>query len=200
MSRTCFLVLDLQNDLCHDDGIYARNGLAAANINSIIPNLIDVMHFCHKQHIPIIATKLTILVDQQGKPIGLGNLGKLRPFLHDEGFREETWGHDLYDTLPKVDFSIRKWSLSPFYETELDHHLKSLNCEHVIISGFTTNGVVETTAREAVGRNLQVTTLTDCVTSYSDTLHQASLTNLGAFGQIITSKEWMESFVEKVTT
>ncbi|GAF89625.1 unnamed protein product, partial [marine sediment metagenome] len=166
----------------------------------IIPNITEVMHFCHKIKIPIIASKLTILTDHTEAPIGLGNLGKLRPFLQKEGFREGSWGHDLFDTLPKIDFSIRKWSLSPFYQTELDHLLTALDCDTVILCGFTTNGVVETSAREAVGRNVQVVTLTDCVTSYSETLHEASLTNLGAFGQIITSKEWMQNHPEMVNT
>lgn len=200
MSRTCLLILDIQNDLCHEDGIYARHGLSASNIKTIIPNITEAMHFCHKIKMPIIASKLTILVDPKEIPIGLGNLGKLRPFLEKEGFREGTWGHDLFDTLPKVDFSIRKWSLSPFYQTELDHLLTALDCDKVILTGFTTNGVVETTAREAVDRNLQVITLTDCVTSYSEALHHASLTNLGAFGQIITSKEWMQNYPQMAKT
>lgn len=200
MSKSCLLVLDIQNDLCHEDGVYARNGLAATNIQTMIPNLVEIMHFFHKQKIPIIATKLSVLVNQQQEPIGLGNLQKLRPFLEKEGFRENTWGHDLFDTLPKVDFSIRKWNLSPFYQTELDHHLQAINCQRLFLTGFTTNGVVETAAREAVGRNIQITTFTDCVASYSESLHQASLANLGAFGQIINSKEWIENFAEKLGT
>lgn len=194
--RSCLLILDVQNDLCHEDGVYAKNGLLASNIKTIIPNITEIMHFCHKIKIPIIASKLTILTDLKKEALGLGSLGNLRPFLETEGFREGTWGHDLYDTLPSVDFSIRKWTLSPFYQTELDHYLKALQIETVILCGFTTNGVVETTAREAIGRNLQVVTLTDCVTSYSDALNQASLTNLGAFGQIFSSKEWMENHIE----
>lgn len=196
MSKLAFLLLDIQNDLCHTDGVYARNGLLASNIDTIIPNLSEVMHFCHKNNIPIIATKLTVLTNKEKKGIGLGSLLKLRPFLEHDGFREGTWGHDLYDHLPKVDFSVSKWTLSPFYQTDLDHYLYSLQTEKLILSGFTTNGVVEATAREAVGRNLQTITLTDCVSSYSESLHQASLSNLGSFGQIISSKEWMENFNE----
>ena len=189
-----FLLLDMQNDLCHSDGIYARNGLSASNIDEIIPNLSEVMHFCHKNQVPIIATKLTVLTDKNNKGIGLGSLLRLRPFLEHDGFREQTWGHDLYDHLPEVDFSIHKWALSPFYHTELAHHLYSLGATKLILAGFTTNGVVETAAREATGRNLEVITLIDCVNSYSESLHEASLTNLGSFGQIISSKEWIESF------
>jgi len=200
MSRKCLLILDIQNDLCHEDGIYAKNGLSASNIKTIIPNITEIMHFCHKIKVPIIASKLTILTDHNNNPIGLGSLGRQRPFLEKEGFREGTWGHDLFDTLPQVDFSIRKWSLSPFYQTELDHLLTALGCSQVLLAGFTTNGVVETAAREAIGRNLQVTTLTDCVVSYSEALHEASLTNLGAFGQIISSKEWMQNHPEMAST
>jgi len=77
--------------------------------------------------------------------------------------------------------------------TELQHYLQSLRVEQLILSGFTTNGIVETTAREAIGKNYKIITLTDCVQSYSEALHQASLSNLGAFGQILTSQQWQSS-------
>lgn len=196
MSNYALLVLDIQNDLCHEEGVYSKNGLSASNVSPIIPNLIEVMHFCHKHAIPIIATQLTILTNAKKQPIGMGQLKLFRPFLEKEGFREGTWGHDIIDGLPKIDYSIRKWTLSPFFNTELDHYLNALGTKNLILTGFTTNGVVESTAREAIGRNLQITTLTDCVASYSEVLHQASLTNLGAFGQIHASKEWFENFKE----
>ncbi len=100
------------------------------------------------------------------------------------------------ESLPKVDYSIRKWSLSSFYQTELEKYLQALQCEELIIVGFTTNGPVETFAREAIGRNYKITTLIDCVASYSEELHRASLTNLDAFGKILTSADWFKQFEE----
>lgn len=197
---TCFLILNLQNDLCHPEGVYAKHGLVPSHVGDILPNIVDMTHFCRDKKIPIISSHLTVIPDLEGKAQGLGPTRKLRPFLEKEGFRENSWGHDLLEEIPKVDYRIRQWALSPFYQTELDRYLFALQCKTVLLSGFTTNGVIETCAREAIGRSLDVITLTDCVASYSESLHLASLTNLGAFGKIMTSKEWMEQQSKIATT
>jgi len=191
---TVFLVLDLQNDLCHEDGVYEKHGLSAKQALNIIPTITETIEFCNKTKIPTIATKLTILVDSDNSAIGLGTLKNLKPFLEKEGFREGTWGHDLYEGIPSVDYKVSKWGVSAFYETELNFYLRALGAKELILSGFTTNGVVETVAREALGRNYKIITLTDCVASYSDSLHQASLSNLAAMGQIIKSSEWQSGY------
>jgi ureidoacrylate peracid hydrolase len=195
---TVFLVLDLQNDLCHEDGVFAKHGLSAKQALNILPKITETIEFCNKIQIPTIATKLTILVDNNNETIGLGTLKKLNPFLEKEGFREGTWGHDLYEGIPKVNYKVSKWGVSAFYETELNFYLKALGAKELILSGFTTNGVVETVAREALGRNYQIITLTDCVASYSDSLHQASLSNLAAMGQILKSSEWQNGYKETI--
>ncbi len=186
------LILDMQNDLCHPEGVYAKNGLAATHIPVIIPNVVNVVHYCHKNRIPVISTQLTVLSDLDGIAMGLGIYSKLRPFLEKEGFRPDTWGHDLLDEIPHVDYKVRKWNLSAFYDTELEKYLTSLGSKELILTGFTTNGPVETTAREAISRNYKIVTLIDCIASYSEALHQASITNLSSFGQVLKSAEWME--------
>jgi ureidoacrylate peracid hydrolase len=192
--KTCFLLLDMQNDLCHPKGAYAKHGLHATHIPQILPHVVEAIHFCHKNKIPVIASCLTMLTDPEGKAVGLVGIKKVRPFLEKEGLRSGTWGHDLLEEIPKVHYKISKWTLSPFYHSELDHHLFALGCETLILTGYTTNGAVETAARDSVGRGLKTITLTDCVAAYSDTLHQASLANLSSFGQTMTAKEWMQNY------
>lgn len=193
---TALIIEGMQNDTCHEDGAYNKHGLKAEASKKIIANIAKVIDFCKNLQIPTLATKLTVLKDLNKQAIGLGSFKNLRPFLEKEGFRENTWGHNLIEKLPKVDYSIRKWNLSSFFQTELEKYLQALKCEEIVIVGFTTNGPVETLAREAWGRNYKITTLTDCVASYSDELHRASLTNLGSFGKIITSSEWTKQFEE----
>ena len=188
---TCFLVLNLQNDLCHEEGVYAKHGLTFKHKQELLPPILKSLDFCKEKKIPIIACYLTVLTDLEKKAMGLENTLQLRPFLQTEGFRESSWGHDLLEEIPEVDYKVRQWSLSPFYQTELDRYLFALGCKEIVLTGFTTNSTVETCAREAVGRGIQTITLTDCVASYSESLHEASLTNLGSFGKIMTSQEWM---------
>ncbi|MEL7430994.1 MAG: cysteine hydrolase [Chlamydiota bacterium] len=198
MPSPCFLILCMQNDLCHPEGIYAQNGLVPAHIPNILPNVVKMMHFCKEKGIPIFATLLSIITDLEGKACSLGSAKKLRPFLEKEGFRAKSWGHDLLQEISYVNYKIHQWGMSPFHQTELDRFLEAMQIDSLILSGFTTNGAVESCAREAVSRQLRVTTLTDCVASYSDSLHEASLVNLGAFGQIMTAEDWIAQQKKKM--
>lgn len=194
------LILDLQNDLCHPDGVYPKHGLFSSHVQSILPNIAETVSFCHKNKIPVIATQLTVLTGLDNDGVGLGYSQKIRPFLLKEGFREGSWGHDLMEEIPHVEYRVKKWGTSAFHQTELSHYLSAFSCQQLILTGFPTNGTIETTAREAIARNLKIVTLTDCVAGYSESLHQASLTNLGAFGKILGSKEWMTSMAPTLTT
>lgn len=200
MPSTAFLILCMQNDLCHPEGVYAKHGLSPSHIPGILPNIVQTAAFCKEHRIPVIASMLSVITDLEGKATSLGSVKKLRPFLEKEGFRENTWGHDLLEEIPKPNYTIRQWGMSPFHQTELDRILEALEIEVLILSGFTTNGAIESSAREAASRYLRSVTLTDCVASYSESLHQASLINLGAFGQIMSSSDWMEQKEKSLAT
>ncbi|MBN2479037.1 MAG: cysteine hydrolase [Parachlamydiales bacterium] len=198
MSNTAFIILDLQNDISHKDGIYNKNGLDVTNVSKILPNIVDMVFFCKEHSIPIIATQFTILENLNKEAVGLGNfLKKSRPFLEKEGLRLGSWGHDLLDEIKNVNYLIKRWSFSAFYHTELSRHLKALRINELILAGFTTNGIVETTAREAASRNYKIFTLSDLTASYSEELHFASLNNLNSFSEVISSKTWKENFIER---
>lgn len=193
MPNIAFLILDLQNDICNTDGIFHKNGLDANLSTKIVPNVLDMIYFCKKQNIPIIAIQMSVLENTNKEAIGLGIYKKMIPFLQLEGLREDSWGHDLLDEI-QVDYKIKRWTMSSFYQTELARHLAALRINTLILSGFTTNGIVETTAREGASRNYNLITLSDCTSSYSEKLHLASLTNLNNFTQVISSKKFQENF------
>jgi len=184
------MVMDMQNDFCSRDGIFARNGCSVDAIEKITPNIKRAMHAARDRRIPIIASKLTILEDLDGKAMGLGHLRKLRPFLVPEGFRAGSWGHQIISELPKVDYEVRKWGWSAMYQTELEKILQSLGARTLVFTGVATQGVVEGTARDAVVRGYEVTVLTDCVASYSEKLHNAALIDLANMGQMMSSTEF----------
>lgn len=196
MSNTAFIILDLQNDSCHSEGVFHKNGLDTISLTKIIPNIVNNIYFCKKNNIPIIAIQHTILENTQKEAIGVGVYKKMLPFINVEGLREGTWGHDLLDEIKNVDYKIKRWNMSSFYHTELAKYLGSLGINQLVLSGFTTNGIVETTAREGAGRNYKIITLSNCVTSYSESLHQSSLANLNTFGEVYSSESWQEIYLQ----
>jgi len=197
MTKSAFLILDIQNDICHKDGIFNKNGLNSDPSKKIIPNIVEMMYFCKKHDITTIAIQHTILEDSQKKAIGLGIYEKMLPFTQNYGLRQNTWGHDLLDEIKEVNYQIKRWKMSPFHETELSGYLSALGVNTLILSGFTTNGIVETTAREAVGRNYKIITLSDCTAGYSESLHLASLTNLNTFGSVLSYKDWQKLYFQE---
>lgn len=194
MSNLAFLILDLQNDSCHKEGVFHKNGLDASFVAKIIPNIVSMIYFCKKNNIPIIAIQHTVMENLQKEAMGMGVYKKIFPFINNEGLRDGTWGHDLLEEVKNVDYKIRRWNISSFYHTELARYLSALRINQLVLSGFTTNGIVETTAREGAGRNYKIITLSDCVTSYSEALHQSSLTNLNTFGEVTSSEDFKEIF------
>lgn len=191
MGGRVLMVMDMQRDFCDRDGVFPRNGFDVGSIEAMVPTLARVMQVCRQRRIPIVATKLTVLVDLDGRAMSLGHLNTLRPFLRSEGFREGSRGQEIIAQLPRPDYEVRKWGHSAMYLTELEKVIRSLGARDLVFTGIATNGVVEATARDAVAREFHVTTLRDCVTGYSRELHEASLKNLSFIGRLISSDEFL---------
>ncbi len=188
---TVLMVMDMQRDFCDRDGVFARNGFDVSAIEAITPTLARVMQACQQRRIPIVATKLTVLLDLDGRAMSLGHLNQLRPFLKTDGFREGSRGQEVIPQLPRPDYEVRKWGHSAMYLSELEKVIRCLGARDLVFTGIATNGVVEATARDAVAREFHVTTLRDCVTGYNRDLHEASLKNLAFIGRLISSDEFL---------
>jgi len=196
VERTVLMVMDMQRDFCDRDGVFARNGFKVDPIEAIVPRIARLMTECRKRRIPIVASKLTILTDPDGKAMGLGHLAQLRPFLAKEGFREGSPGQAVIPQLPRPDYEFRKWGYSAMYQTELEKLLRGLRAATLVFTGIATNGVVEGTARDASMREYEVITLSDCVAGYNQALHEASLLNLANIGTVMTSDEFLRKLGE----
>jgi ureidoacrylate peracid hydrolase len=196
---TILMVMDLQNDFCHPDGLYGRSGKgfehvpAAASL--ILPTILEVMRTCRALHIPIVATKLLVLTDPSGNAIGVEHFrSDLQKLFSTEGFRRDTWGQEIMnDVLTQVrpDYEINKWGHSAMYLTELEKVLRALEAKHLVFTGVATNGVIEGTGRDAVSRGWAITALTDCVAAPNPKLHEASLLNLGHIGTTQSAAEFL---------
>ncbi len=190
------MVMDMQNDFCSREGAFARAGFSVEGIEAIIPTIKTVVETCAEARIPIVATRLTILEDLDGKAMGMGHLRTLRPFLVEAGFRAGTWGHEGIPELPEPDYPVRKWGYSAIYQTELEKILTALGGKTLIFTGIATNGVVEGTARDANMRGFEIVTLSDCVAGYNPKLHEASLLNLGNIGTVVPSADFLAAVPE----
>lgn len=195
--KTALLIIDMQNDYVHPEGVFHRNGLIIENPDQIIAHQKEVIDFCKRLKIPVIYLRWVIRVDSEGKPIDSGLYTKVRPFLLKEGLRQGTWGAQCIEDLPAPDYDIKKVRPSGFYNTNLEVLLRGLNVDTILIAGIYTNQCVETTARDAWARDFNFVLLEDCMTSSDISLHNASLRSVGFLGSVLSSQEIMEMFRTK---
>jgi len=88
-----------------------------------------------------------------------------------------TPGHEFaqeFTPLPH-ELVVRKYRSSGFWGTNLDLLLRSNGIKTVVFGGSTTEGCVESTARDAMFNNYYVVIADDCVASDDKAQHAASL-------------------------
>jgi nicotinamidase-related amidase len=88
-----------------------------------------------------------------------------------------THGHEIVDELAPEsgELVVRKHRSSAFWGTDLELLLRSNGIKTVVIGGCTTEGCVESTARDAMFNDLYVVIAVDCVASDDREQHDASL-------------------------
>lgn len=198
-ASSALLVMDVQNDFCHPDGLYGTSAAfrhVPAAAAHVVPRIFPVVRACKERRIPVVATRLRVLTDLDGRGIGLDQFRpQLRQMFVQSGFRSGTWGQQLVDDLmdPELcpDYQVDKWGHSAMYLTELEKVLRSIRATTFVLAGLGTNGVVEGTARDLVSRGWHVWTLEDCVAAPQRELHDAALLNLGHLGRVSTAADFL---------
>ena len=95
-------------------------------------------------------------------------------------FTEGTWGNAIHeDVKPQQDeLLIMGKGMNSFYSNPLERNLAALGVRTVVLSGFATNFVVESTARYACDAWYEVIILRDCCASFNEEIHSFTLDNV----------------------
>ena len=191
--RKCaLLVVDLQNDFLHPNGIFPRNGVKPAGAEGLIPALIPVIKECRRREVPVIYARMLIRRAPNGAPVGAGLLPWYRPFLLSEGLTPGSWGAGFVDELPAPDYEVDKTRHSAFYHTDLEDILRGLGVEVLVLSGYQSHVCVESSARDAFFRDFKLLMLSDCMAAADPERHHATLRALSLYGQVLDSKELLQ--------
>lgn len=93
-------------------------------------------------------------------------------FIQHDGSKDgfcipNTWEWEILDELIRMDTDkvIAKSANDPFYNTELDKHLKTLGINELIITGCASDFCVDTAVKSALSLNYKVTVATDAHTT-----------------------------------
>jgi ureidoacrylate peracid hydrolase len=177
-ARTALLTIDLQNDFLHPEGAYGRAGQSSTAMAALPDRIRPVADLLRAAGGVFVSAQFTLVAGRTGEPLISEHLKRLRPFLGRGDFLPGAFGHDLVAALQPADFTIEKVAYSAFWQTRLDHLLRQLGIDTLIVGGIVTNGGVASTVRDAHLRDLRTILLTDGCGAFAAEVHAATLLSL----------------------
>ena len=182
------LVIDMQNDYCHPEGLLGRRGRQLGMIAEMAPRLETFIRACRNVRLPVIFVRTIHYPWTDSR----SRLGRLTRNGGERLCRPDTWGADYFGNLrPEGDETvITKHRYSAFLGTNLNLILHSTGIRSLLISGVGTNVCVESTLREGYMLDYTIVVLEDCVAATHPELHRGTLKNVELhFGSVIQSSE-----------
>lgn len=181
--HTALLVVDMQNDFCKAGWSFDRLGIDISMYPAMLPRLSRLLAGARDMGVPVIYIQMTVLPGRISESpaqirfnmrLHLASHGATQSLLYTI---EGTPGQEIIAELAPEpgDLVVRKYRSSGFWGTNLDMLLRSNGIESVIVTGCTTEGCVESTARDALFNDYYVVLPEDCVASDDPRQHEASL-------------------------
>ncbi len=169
---TALVVIDMQNDYCHPDGVFAAAGLCIAELEELVAQINGLVAAARDAGRPIVWVRMEWSSDSD-----VGLLAERSPFLRHAGLRSGEWGSRLLDTLDadRRDREVVKTRFSAFHRTRFESLLAEWGVDTLVLAGVRTDFCIESTARDAFFRDLRVVIAREAVAGYFDDLHSASL-------------------------
>jgi gluconolactonase len=190
-TQTALLIMDVQNDIVHEDGKYKDFGTPMhAKEQNIFQNIKKVLDKARQVGIKVVHVKFGMR-DFQAEVKG-NHTPILDAVSNLKACDLNTWGGDIYELLKpnEGEAIVEKNRINSFHRTNLKQILDESNIDTLILTGVATNYVVEATARHASDDDYRLIILEDCCSSMNQEMHEFSINNiLSNLGEISTSDE-----------
>ena len=201
-AHTALIVIDIQNDFCHKDGIFGKLGFDMSWMDPAVESLRSLIAEARRQKILIIFVR----GNEDGKylSIPMAETYHRREFKNGLA-RKNTWGADWYVDLRPEDapneINFIKYRFGAFEDTSLDLYLRSNGIRTLIAGGVITSGCVESTVRHAFSKGYYVVVPGDCVADANEARHEASISKIaGSFGDVVKSTDIVEAWAKHPST
>jgi nicotinamidase-related amidase len=182
-AHTALIMVDMQRDFIEPDGIFGKLGIDLSMYAESRPKLAALLAAARQ------CGSLIVHLQNTSLPRRIGDSPSYIRFnlrMHQAARREGpplrytlpgTPGHEFApEFTPRSDeIVVRKYRSSGFWGTNLDMLLRSNGVKTVVLGGCTTEGCVESTARDAMFNDYYVVIAEDCVASDDRAQHAASM-------------------------
>ena len=183
-ASAAIIVVDVQNDFCHPNGVLGRAGVPTASSMEMIPRLERLLAAARANGTKIVFIQ-TIHEDATDS-----DAWKWR--MKEQNLcRKGTWGAEFTTVAPLPgEPVVIKHRYSAFIGTRLDSILRTFNTKTLIMTGVATNVCVESTARLGFMMDYHILFTSDCTAASSEAEHNGALKNIArSFGTVATSDE-----------
>ena len=185
--HSAVLVIDVQNDYCHEDGVLARKGKNITLLQQVAPRVLSLLEKARRLEIPIIH-----IHNEHSSWTESPSWQKRHLPSPDSNTpcQAGSWGAEFYKVIPESgEYSITKHRYSAFINTDLDLVLRSTGVKTIILTGVETNVCVESTARDGFMKDYYVVLVEDCVAAKGTVEHEATLFNIRNYFGVVTSSQ-----------
>ncbi|HUU75804.1 MAG TPA: isochorismatase family cysteine hydrolase [Methanoregulaceae archaeon] len=182
MTKTAFLIIDMQNDFILDGA-----PLQVKGAKQIIENIKVILGLFRSRNLPVFHVLRIQRTDGSDVEVSRRELFRATPFAV-----EGTSGAEVIRELAphQGEYIIRKNRMSAFLNTDLDLLLRSLGIERVVIAGIQTPNCIRTTVFDAFAYNYHTILVDDAVAAQTEEIHKANVLDMANIGiEIIKTKE-----------
>ncbi len=202
--HTALIVVDMQNDFCKAGGTFDQLGIDISMYPAMLPRLSRLLTGARQVGVKVIYIQMTVLPNRVSESpaqirfnmrLHLPTHGATQPLLYTI---EGSPGQEIIEELAPEpgDLVVRKYRSSAFWGTNLDMLLRSNTIETVVVTGCTTEGCVESTARDALFNDYYVVLPEDCVASDDPRQHEASLFLMRHRFDVVSSEDMLSIWKE----
>jgi nicotinamidase-related amidase len=182
-AHTALVVIDMQRDFIEPDGAYGELGVDLSMYSESRPRLAALLAAARRGGMLVVHLQNTALPGRMSdSPAQIRfNLRMHEEVRHDgPPLRYTVPGTPGYEFAPDFaplpgELVVRKYRSSGFWGTNLDLLLGSNGIQTVVVGGCTTEGCIESTARDAMFNDYYVVIPEDCVASDDPAQHDASM-------------------------
>jgi nicotinamidase-related amidase len=181
--HTALLLIDMQHDFVDPEGLFGSMGLDLSMYDATRPRLATLLAAARERGVLVVHVQNTALPNRRSdSPAQI----RFNLRMHEVARREGsplrytvpgTPGHEFVPELAPLpdEVVVRKYRSSGFWGTNLELVLRSNGIKTVVVGGCTTEGCVESTARDALFTDHYVVIAEDCVGSDDKAQHEASM-------------------------
>ena len=182
-THTALIMVDMQRDFIEPDGLFGSLGIDLSMYKDSRPRLAALLASARHAGTTVIHLQNTALPGRMSdSPAQI----RFNLRMHKDARKKQpplrytqpgTPGHEFAPDFAPLEneLVVRKYRSSGFWGTNLNMLLRSNGIKTVVVGGCTTEGCVESTARDAMFNDFYVVIAQDCVASDDRAQHEASL-------------------------